>query len=63
MQRYYVRDSYYKSGGPIFLMLRGEDSASSGFMASGAWINYAETYGAMLFQLEHRFYGKSFPTK
>lgn len=59
---YYVNDAFYKPGGPIFLMFRGESAASISFMVAGAWIKYAEQYGAKLYQLEHRFYGKSIPT-
>lgn len=44
-------------------MLRGEERLSAGFMVKGAWINYAKKFGAMVFQLEHRFYGDSYPTK
>lgn len=44
-------------------MLRGENPASKGFMVAGAWVNYAQRVGAMLFQLEQRFYGESIPTR
>lgn len=50
------------STSPIFLMLRGENTLSVPFMVAGAWIEYAEQFNAMLFQLEHRFYGQSMPT-
>lgn len=63
MKRYFVRDNYYKKDGPIFLLLRGEDRLSAPFMIGGAWITYAKRFGALCFQLEHRYYGKSFPTK
>lgn len=59
---YYVNNAFYKPGGPMFLMFRGESAASISFMVAGAWIKYAEQYGAKLYQLEHRFYGKSVPT-
>lgn len=59
---YYANGAFYKPGGPIFLMFRGESAASMSFMVAGSWIKYAEQYGAMLYQLEHRFYGKSVPT-
>lgn len=58
-----MNDDYYVSGGPIFLMLRGEDSLSRGFMVDGAWIDYAKKYNAICFQLEQRFYGDSLPTE
>lgn len=63
LQRYYVNDQFYKRDGPIFLMFSGESPASKSFMLYGAWINYANTFGALCLQLEHRFYGKSYPTK
>ncbi|KAF5295491.1 hypothetical protein FQR65_LT10479 [Abscondita terminalis] len=49
-------------GGPVFLMIGGEGAASPRWMTSGAWIEYAKKFGALCFQLEHRYYGKSHPT-
>lgn len=43
-------------------MIGGEGTASSKWMREGAWILYAKKFGALCFQLEHRFYGKSHPT-
>lgn len=62
-QRYFVRDSFYKPGGPIFLMIGGEGPISAKWMDEGMWIKYAQANGAMCFQLEHRYYGLSHPTK
>uniref|UniRef100_V5G215 Putative serine protease K12H4.7 n=1 Tax=Anoplophora glabripennis TaxID=217634 RepID=V5G215_ANOGL len=42
-------------------MIGGEAQASIGWMTGGAWITSAEKYGALLIQLEHRFYGVSHP--
>ncbi|XP_044268918.1 putative serine protease K12H4.7 [Tribolium madens] len=63
-QRYYSNDQFFdsKNGGPVFLMIGGEGEASIKWMTQGAWVNYAEKYGALMFQLEHRYYGKSHPT-
>ncbi|XP_017470592.1 PREDICTED: putative serine protease K12H4.7 [Rhagoletis zephyria] len=63
-QRYFVNDEFYRndSTAPIFLMIGGEGEASKRWMSEGAWIKYAEQFGALCFQLEHRFYGKSHPT-
>uniref|UniRef100_A0A1I8PZQ4 Serine protease K12H4.7 n=1 Tax=Stomoxys calcitrans TaxID=35570 RepID=A0A1I8PZQ4_STOCA len=63
-QRYFVNDDYYRhdNTAPIFLMIGGEAEASKKWMHEGAWIHYAEHFGALCFQLEHRFYGKSHPT-
>lgn len=65
-QRYYVNDEFFKPGngtGPVFLMIGGEGEATARWMTEGAWIHYAQQYGALCFQLEHRFYGKSRPTE
>ncbi|KYN03978.1 PREDICTED: putative serine protease K12H4.7 [Cyphomyrmex costatus] len=61
-QRYFVNTEFYKSNGPIFLLIGGESSASTTWMVSGDWIEYAKELGAMCFYVEHRFYGKSHPT-
>lgn len=47
----------------FFLAVLGEAEASKKWMHEGAWIHYAEQFGALCFQLEHRFYGKSHPTR
>lgn len=62
-QRYFVNDTFYKSGGPVFLMIGGEGEAEPKWMVQGAWIHYASEMNALCFQVEHRFYGKSKPTK
>ncbi|XP_014248181.2 putative serine protease K12H4.7 [Cimex lectularius] len=63
-QRYQVNDSFIKvkRNTPVFLMIGGEGEASAEWMVKGAWIDYAMKYGALCFQLEHRYYGKSHPT-
>ncbi|XP_076763906.1 putative serine protease K12H4.7 [Xylocopa sonorina] len=61
-QRYFVNGEYYKKGGPIFLMISGEAAAGAKWMVEGQWIEYAKQFGALCFQVEHRFYGKSHPT-
>jgi hypothetical protein len=63
LQRYFVNDQFFKRNGPVFLMIGGEGEATSKWMHKGAWIKYAEKFGALCFQLEHRFYGKSHPTE
>lgn len=44
-------------------MIGGEGEATAKWMHEGAWIQYAEKFHALCFQLEHRFYGKSRPTE
>ncbi|XP_030632674.1 thymus-specific serine protease [Chanos chanos] len=62
-QRYFVNDSFYKPGGPVFLMIGGEGPANPAWMQYGTWLTYAEKLGALCLLLEHRFYGKSHPTE
>lgn len=57
-----VKD-HYEDGGPVFLMIGGEGEASAIWMVNGAWVDYAKKYKALMFQLEHRYYGQSHPTR
>jgi len=54
---------YYKNDGPVFLHIGGEETISHYWMTSGAWIEYAKKMNAICFQLEHRYYGESYPTE
>lgn len=47
----------------MFLLIGGEGQAAIQWMSAGAWIQTAREYGALLFQLEHRFYGESQPLR
>ncbi|XP_071095255.1 putative serine protease K12H4.7 [Haliotis cracherodii] len=60
-QRYYVFDKFYKPGGPAFLTLGGE-GALGVYVQEGAWMDYIQTYHAIGFAVEHRYYGESHPT-
>ncbi|CAH0546510.1 unnamed protein product [Brassicogethes aeneus] len=64
-QRYFVNDEFFdnKARNVVFLQIGGEGEASDKWMTQGAWIDYAKEYKALCFQLEHRFYGKSHPTR
>ncbi|EEC01185.1 hypothetical protein IscW_ISCW000443 [Ixodes scapularis] len=62
--RYFVSDEFYRPGGPVFLLLGGEGAASARWLSAPTHIMLlAKQYGALVFQLEHRFYGRSLPTK
>ncbi|XP_034557451.1 thymus-specific serine protease [Notolabrus celidotus] len=61
-QRFFVNDSFYMPGGPVFLMIGGEGPANPAWMQTGSWLTYAKKLGALCLMLEHRFYGKSHPT-
>ncbi|XP_028402070.1 putative serine protease K12H4.7 [Dendronephthya gigantea] len=62
-QRYWYNSTYWKPGGPVFIMIGGEGEANPIWMVEGTWIKYAQELGAFTFMLEHRFYGQSHPTK
>eukprot|EP00928_Gymnodinium_smaydae_P019144 TRINITY_DN17317_c0_g2_i1.p1 TRINITY_DN17317_c0_g2~~TRINITY_DN17317_c0_g2_i1.p1 ORF type:complete len:525 (-),score=88.27 TRINITY_DN17317_c0_g2_i1:74-1591(-) len=58
-QKYYTDCTSHKKGGPVFFELGGEGPVRS---APKGWMKeLAEKYGAMLVQVEHRFYGDSVP--
>jgi pimeloyl-ACP methyl ester carboxylesterase len=63
-QRYFVNDEYANDKHDVaFLMIGGEGTATDYWMTNGSWIEYAEKYQPILFQLEHRYYGQSHPTE
>merc|ERR1712002_375010 len=62
-QRYWENMEFYNDGGPAFIMIGGEGEASAGWMQCGQWYKWAEQQGAAMFQLEHRYYGKSQPVE
>ena len=37
-QRYFVNDSFYQTGGPVFIMIGGEGPANPIWMLEGAWL-------------------------
>ncbi|XP_054157912.1 putative serine protease K12H4.7 [Oppia nitens] len=61
-QRYFINDKYYKTGGPVFLVLDGEGESSDYFITKGAVALYAQQFNALTIELEHRYYGHSVPT-
>ena len=62
IQRYYINDAYFKANGPVFLNIQGEGTANPYWVESSMMMEWAQKYGAIGFQLEHRFYGESHPT-
>uniref|UniRef100_A0A0N4Z9D0 Serine protease K12H4.7 n=1 Tax=Parastrongyloides trichosuri TaxID=131310 RepID=A0A0N4Z9D0_PARTI len=63
-QRYWYNKQWYKQGGPIFLMLGGESAENPAWVERGdfEWTTLAKEHGAMVFLIEHRYYGNSRPT-
>nr|ACO15310.1 serine protease K12H4.7 precursor [Caligus clemensi] len=64
-QRYFVNTEFFNGTetAPVFLLIGGEGTASDSWMKYGAWYGYAKEVGALMIQLEHRFYGSSRPTE
>lgn len=64
-QRYYQNLKYYdaEKSGPMFVYIGGEFELDDFFIYSGFLHDMAKSSGGILFALEHRFYGKSKPTK
>lgn len=61
-QRYQFNESFHDEGGPVFLLLGGEGPANPIWLAAEtAPMVYAREHRAAVYQLEHRFYGKSQP--
>ncbi|KAL1510018.1 hypothetical protein ABEB36_004676 [Hypothenemus hampei] len=63
-QRYYVNEDFSQKDNRsvAFLMIGGEGEATDVWMTAGQWVEYAKQFKAIIFQVEHRFYGKSRPT-
>ena len=61
-QRFQFNETHHTAGGPVFLVLGGEGPANALWLsANTAVMTYAAKLGAAVYQLEHRFYGKSQP--
>jgi hypothetical protein len=64
-QRFWINDEYF--GGekyPIFVMIGGEGEESCSRLNGRMYVNdLAEEHGALLVDVEHRFYGESYPTE
>uniref|UniRef100_A0A1L8DP91 Putative thymus-specific serine protease n=1 Tax=Nyssomyia neivai TaxID=330878 RepID=A0A1L8DP91_9DIPT len=60
--RYFANDEFYVEGGPIFIFVGGEWTASEGYVRGGHMYDMAKEFNGYMFYTEHRFYGKSKPT-
>jgi lysosomal Pro-X carboxypeptidase len=63
LQRYYSYSDYWKPGNPIFFYLGNEADVTLYVNATGLMWENAENFGALLIFAEHRYYGKSIPSK
>ncbi|CAI5446317.1 unnamed protein product [Caenorhabditis angaria] len=64
-QRYWHNNQWFKTGGPAFLMLGGEGPESSYWVSNSnlEMTKLAAQQGAWVFDIEHRFYGNTYPTQ
>ncbi|KAG0152169.1 hypothetical protein CROQUDRAFT_103153 [Cronartium quercuum f. sp. fusiforme G11] len=64
-QRYWIDTSFYRRGGPVFLLHSGqlEGTLRIPFLQKGILRLLTETFGGVGVILEMRYYGTSFPTK
>lgn len=61
--RYFQYDSFYKTGGPIFVVVGGEwNIQESIWILRGHAYDMVKTLNGIIFYTEHRYYGKSHPT-
>ncbi|OQU96945.1 hypothetical protein CLAIMM_02951 [Cladophialophora immunda] len=62
--RYYFDATYYKPGGPVIVLQSGEADASTRlpYLQKGIVYQLASALNGIGVVLEHRYYGKSFPT-
>ncbi|KAK6078317.1 serine carboxypeptidase S28 [Seiridium cupressi] len=62
-QTYYVDDTYYKAGGPVFLYIGGETSGRSRWsnLQTGIIQILMEAFGGLGVIIENRYYGTSYP--
>ncbi|XP_013421400.1 thymus-specific serine protease [Lingula anatina] len=60
-QRYWVNSGSWmkKQDGPVFLFIGGESGLSEFDVIMGEHVQLAEKYSALIFAVEHRFYGDS----
>lgn len=61
--RYFANSEHYVPGGPIFIYVGGEWEISYGWITGGHMYDMAKEMNGYIFYTEHRYYGKSFPTR
>ncbi|MFH4977503.1 hypothetical protein AB6A40_004212 [Gnathostoma spinigerum] len=63
LQNFWHNPEYYKKGGPVFLMISGDNDGKISWLLNPEVhiARCAKKFGASIFLLEHRYYGKSKP--
>lgn len=62
-QRYFKNEKYARQDGPIFIYLGGEWTISKGVLLESHMRDMAVDLSGLLIYTEHRYYGKTQPTK
>ncbi|KAL6202767.1 hypothetical protein ACLB2K_026472 [Fragaria x ananassa] len=66
LQRYMVSSMHWRgalAAAPIFVYLGGEESLEESIGSIGFLTDNAQKFGALMVYLEHRYYGKSIPSR
>lgn len=62
-QRYWINREFFKPGNPIFVFIGGEGQEYCTRLSNYLYFyDLAQMHGGLLVDIEHRFYGKSYPT-
>lgn len=61
--RYFSNNEHYAPGGPLFIYLGGEWEISYGWVMGGHMYDMAKEMNGHIFYTEHRYYGRSYPTR
>uniref|UniRef100_A0A0K8SCN3 Serine protease K12H4.7 n=1 Tax=Lygus hesperus TaxID=30085 RepID=A0A0K8SCN3_LYGHE len=64
-QKYQTNETWFKNSpdSPVFLMIGGEGPIAGEWMVMGSWLDHAQKFKSLCFQLEHRYYGESRPVE
>uniref|UniRef100_A0A1S4GJ94 Prolylcarboxypeptidase n=1 Tax=Anopheles gambiae TaxID=7165 RepID=A0A1S4GJ94_ANOGA len=60
---YVSNGEYYRPGGPIFIVVGGNNALNAYFIENGLFHDIARRQGGWLFSNEHRYYGRSSPVE
>ncbi|KAL6442248.1 hypothetical protein ACFW04_002486 [Cataglyphis niger] len=63
LMRYKENSAFLRENSSILIMLGGEWEISNGFLQGGLMYEIGSKYKALMYYTEHRYYGKSKPTK
>ncbi|XP_050448201.1 putative serine protease K12H4.7 [Cataglyphis hispanica] len=63
LMRYQENSAFLRENSSILIMIGGEWEISNGFLQGGLMYEIGSKYKALMYYTEHRYYGKSKPTK